>query len=60
MADGLTHFGFRPMRAADIDQAVVEVQAAGRTVPRRGEFSPGFAYAYVADPDSYEIEIWYE
>jgi len=27
---------------------------------RQGEFSPGFPFAYVADPDGYEIEIWYE
>jgi hypothetical protein len=27
---------------------------------RRGEFSPGYPYAYVADPDGYEVEIWYE
>jgi catechol 2,3-dioxygenase-like lactoylglutathione lyase family enzyme len=25
-----------------------------------GEFSPGFPFAYVEDPDGYEIEIWYE
>ena len=27
---------------------------------RDGEFSPGFPFAYVNDPDGYEIEIWYE
>jgi hypothetical protein len=27
---------------------------------RRGEFAPGFPFAYVADPDGYEIEIWFE
>jgi len=27
---------------------------------RRGEFRPGLPYAYVLDPDGYEIEIWYE
>ena len=34
--------------------------AAGGTLDRRGEFSPGFPYAYVHDPDGYEIEIWFE
>jgi catechol 2,3-dioxygenase-like lactoylglutathione lyase family enzyme len=27
---------------------------------RRGEFAPGLPFAYVADPDGYEIEIWFE
>jgi hypothetical protein len=27
---------------------------------KRGEFAPGFPFAYVADPDGYEIEIWFE
>ena len=41
---GIAHFGFR----------------AGGKLLRRGEFSPGYPYAYVADPDGYEVEIWYE
>jgi catechol 2,3-dioxygenase-like lactoylglutathione lyase family enzyme len=57
---GLSHFGFRLVDAADIDLAVQEVERAGGTLLRRGEFSPGFPFAYVADPDGYEIEIWYE
>jgi hypothetical protein len=31
-----------------------------RRLLRRGEFAPGLPYAYVADPDGYEIEIWFE
>ena len=27
---------------------------------RQGEFSPGYPFAYVADPDGYEIELWLE
>jgi catechol 2,3-dioxygenase-like lactoylglutathione lyase family enzyme len=57
---GISHFGFRLVEAKDIDEAVSEATAAGGKVLRRGEFSPGFPYAYVADPDGYEIEIWYE
>ena len=57
---GLSHFGFRLKRPEDIDRAVEEVLAAGGTFLRRGEFSPGFPYAYVHDPDGYEIEIWFE
>jgi catechol 2,3-dioxygenase-like lactoylglutathione lyase family enzyme len=57
---GITHFGFRLQRPSDIDLAIAEVERAGGRVLRRGEFAPGYPYAYVADPDGYEIEIWYE
>ncbi|HEX9622014.1 MAG TPA: VOC family protein [Polyangiaceae bacterium] len=60
VAGGISHFGFRLAEASDIDLAVAEVERAGGRVLRRGEFSPGFPFAYVADPDGYEIEIWFE
>lgn len=58
--DGITHFGFRLKKAADIDLGVAEVERAGGRVLRRGECSPGFPFVYFADPDGYEIEIWFE
>jgi catechol 2,3-dioxygenase-like lactoylglutathione lyase family enzyme len=57
---GLSHFGFRLVDPKDIDAAVEAVERAGGKLLRRGEFSPGFPYAYVHDPDGYEIEIWFE
>jgi catechol 2,3-dioxygenase-like lactoylglutathione lyase family enzyme len=57
---GITHFGFRLTTPRDIDAAVREVKQAGGKILRRGEFGPGLPYAYVHDPDGYEIEIWYE
>jgi predicted enzyme related to lactoylglutathione lyase len=48
------------MDARDIGSAMAQVEAAGGRVLRRGEFAPGFPFAYIADPDGYEIEIWYE
>ena len=60
MRSGLPHFGFRLKRPEDIDRAVEAVLAAGGTLLRRGEFSPGLPVAYVHDPDGYEIEIWFE
>ncbi len=57
---GILHFGFRLKDAADIDAAVEAVVAAGGRLLRRGEFRPGLPFAYVADPDGYEIEIWFE
>lgn len=57
---GIAHFGFRLLDPGDIHAAVQEVERAGGKILRRGEFSPGYPYAYVADPDGYEVEIWYE
>jgi len=59
-AGGLSHFGFRLVSPRDIDAAVAAVERAGGKLLRRGEFAPGFPFAYVHDPDGYEIEIWYE
>jgi catechol 2,3-dioxygenase-like lactoylglutathione lyase family enzyme len=57
---GILHFGFRLIRPEDIDAAVAAVAAAGGTITSRGEFGPGLPYAFVRDPDGYEIEIWFE
>jgi catechol 2,3-dioxygenase-like lactoylglutathione lyase family enzyme len=57
---GIIHFGFRLTRPEDIDAAVAAVENAGGTVTSRGEFGPGLPYAFVRDPDGYEIEIWFE
>lgn len=43
-----------------IDETVRTVKAAGGRILRRGEFAPGYPFAYIADPDGYEVEIWYE
>jgi catechol 2,3-dioxygenase-like lactoylglutathione lyase family enzyme len=59
-AGGIAHFGFRLTSPDDIDLAVAEVEKAGGKLLRRGEFAPGFPFAYVLDPDGYEIEIWFE
>ena len=57
---GIGHIGFRLQSPDDIDAAVEAVERAGGTVLRKGEFCPGCPYAFVSDPDGYEIEIWYE
>ncbi len=59
-AGGIIDFGFRLTRPEDIDAAVGAVSAAGGNILSRGEFAPGLPYAFVQDPDGYEIEIWYE
>ena len=57
---GIIHFGFRLTQPEDIDAAVAAVERAGGAVTSRGEFGPGLPYAFVRDPDGYEIEIWFE
>lgn len=57
---GISHFGFRLTCADDMDQAIETAKAAGAKIINSGEFSAGFPYLYVLDPDGYEIEIWYE
>lgn len=57
---GITHFGFRLVNPEDIESAIAEAVSAGGTLVRRGEFAPGLPFAYINDPDGYEIEIWYE
>jgi catechol 2,3-dioxygenase-like lactoylglutathione lyase family enzyme len=57
---GIDHFGFRLTAPEDIDDAAREAEAAGGTILRRGEHAPGEPFLYVADPDGYEIEIWFE
>ena len=59
-AGGIAHFGFRLVDPKDIETAVEEVKRAGGTIIEQGEFAPGLPYAFVKDPDGYEIEIWYE
>ena len=56
-AGGLDHFGFRLKDAAALDEAVRQIVAAGGRLIERGEHAPGDAYAYVADPDGYVIEL---
>lgn len=57
---GIDHIGFRLLRPDDIGHAIEEARRAGGTILRHGEHAPGQPYLYVADPDGYEIEIWYE
>lgn len=54
---GITHFGFQLADRADLEAAISEVVAAGGSLKKRGEFTPGMPFAYVADPDGYEIEL---
>lgn len=59
-AGGIQHFGFRLKDPGDLDAILDAVAPAGGRLLRRGEFGPGRPFAYVVDPDGYEIEIWFE
>jgi catechol 2,3-dioxygenase-like lactoylglutathione lyase family enzyme len=54
---GIGHFGFRLVDPADMDEAIATVSSLGGKLLRRGGEGTN-AYAYVADPDGYEIEFF--
>jgi catechol 2,3-dioxygenase-like lactoylglutathione lyase family enzyme len=54
---GIDHFGFRLRDGADLDRAIAEVEAAGGRLVRRGDHPSGVPFAYVTDPDGYQIEL---
>ena len=56
---GIAHFGFRLTTPSDIDAAVAESLAAGGRLWCAWNLCCAPS-AYIADPDGYEIEIWYE
>jgi catechol 2,3-dioxygenase-like lactoylglutathione lyase family enzyme len=57
---GIVHFGFRLRDPADLDAVVRAATEAGGRVRAQGEFCPGEPYAFLIDPDGYEVEVWYE
>jgi catechol 2,3-dioxygenase-like lactoylglutathione lyase family enzyme len=59
-AGGVVHFGFRLVDPADITAAVRAVEQAGGKFLSQGEFCPGEPYVFFADPDGYEVEVWFE
>ncbi|MGH9971865.1 MAG: VOC family protein [Pyrinomonadaceae bacterium] len=54
---GILHFGFQLNDKSELESAISQVVAAGGSLKKRGEFTPGMPFAYVADPDGYEIEL---
>lgn len=53
----ILHYGFQLEDKSDLDAAVEQVIAAGGKLKQRGEFGPDLPFAYVNDPDGYEIEL---
>ena len=59
-AGGLMHFGLRLTGQGELDGVLAKVLAAGGTLKQRGDFGDNQPFAFVLDPDGYEIEIWHE
>jgi catechol 2,3-dioxygenase-like lactoylglutathione lyase family enzyme len=59
-AGGIIRLGFPLSKLGGIDAAIAAVEAAGGTLSSQGSFGVGLPYAFVRDPDGYEIEIWFE
>ena len=57
---GVAHFGFRLVDPGDIHAAAEAVTTAGGRILEQGDFCPGEPYIFAADPDGYQVEIWYE
>ncbi|MEO7191115.1 MAG: VOC family protein [Vicinamibacterales bacterium] len=57
---GMRHFGFRLIDPGDLELAARAVADAGGTVRDSGDFCPGEPYLFAADPDGYEVEVWFE
>lgn len=57
---GVVHFGFRLVDAADIGAVADAVERAGGRIVSRGESCPGKPYLFFADPDGYEVEVWFD
>ena len=59
-AGGVIHFGLRLTGPERIDEVLERVIAAGGTVVSRGDFGDNQPFAFIKDPDGYEIELWHE
>ena len=57
---GVIHFGLRLTSPDRLDEVITRVVAAGGTVLNRGDFGDNQPFAFVRDPDGYEIELWHE
>lgn len=57
---GIDHIGFRLTDPRDIESAKREAEAIGAVIVDFGEFSPGYPFMHILDPDGNQIEIWYE
>jgi catechol 2,3-dioxygenase-like lactoylglutathione lyase family enzyme len=60
VAGGIIHFGLRLTAPGQLDTVLRDVLAAGGTLVERGDFGDNQPFAFVRDPEGYEIELWHE
>ena len=57
---GVIHFGLRLTGPERLDEVIDRVIGAGGALLQRGDFGDNQPFAFVRDPDGYEIELWHE
>jgi catechol 2,3-dioxygenase len=57
---GVLHFGFRLQTPEDLNEAITLALQFGGKLLKRGEFAKNSPFAYLADPEGYKIELWYQ
>ena len=57
---GVSHFGFRLTSPDALDELVSKAVASGATLIERGDFGDNQVFAFIRDPNGYDIELWFE
>ena len=56
---GIQHFGFRLTSPKLFEEVLAKVLSAGGRLTAKGDRGDNQPYAFIDDPDGYEIEIWH-
>jgi catechol 2,3-dioxygenase-like lactoylglutathione lyase family enzyme len=60
VSGGIIHFGFRLTSPEALEAVLSKAVAAGAEITDRGDFGGSQVFAFIRDPNGYEIELWYE
>jgi catechol 2,3-dioxygenase-like lactoylglutathione lyase family enzyme len=56
---GIEHFGIRITGPEHFEPLLATIISAGGRLRERGDRGDGQPYAFILDPDGYEIELWH-
>jgi catechol 2,3-dioxygenase-like lactoylglutathione lyase family enzyme len=56
---GIQHFGIRVTSPDHFDAVLTQALSAGGRLKEQGDRGDNQPYAFVSDPDGYDIEIWH-